>query len=64
MNQFRVRMGLSILGKVRRVCIAIGQPQKLEDRTEELKGRRWEHFILRVQGLPFASDGDYGKHDA
>ena len=57
-------MGLSILGKVRRVCIAIGQPQKLEDRTEELKGRRWEHFILRVQGLPFASDGDYGKHDA
>ena len=45
------------------MCIAIGQPPKLGDRAEEFKGHRWEHFILRVQGLPFASDGDYDKHD-
>ena len=23
------------------------------------KGRRWEHFILRVKGLPYTSDGAY-----
>ena len=28
------------------------------------KGRRWKHFISRVQGLPLASDGTYDKHDA
>ena len=28
------------------------------------KGSRWKHFILRVQGLTLASDGDYDKHDA
>ena len=28
------------------------------------KRRRWKHFILRMQGLPLASDGAYDKHDA
>ena len=28
------------------------------------KGRRWEHFMLRVRGLILASDRDYEKHDA
>ena len=28
------------------------------------KGRQWEHFMLRVQGLILASDRDYEKHDA
>ena len=28
------------------------------------KGRRWEHFMLRVRGLILASGGDYNKHDA
>ena len=28
------------------------------------KGRRWKHFILGMQGLTLASDGDYDKHDA
>ena len=28
------------------------------------KGRRWEHFILRVLGLPLTSDGAYDKHYA
>ena len=25
------------------------------------KGRLWEHFILRVQGLPLTSNGAYDK---
>ena len=28
------------------------------------KGRRWKHFILRVQGLSLASDGAHDKNDA
>ena len=28
------------------------------------KGIRLKHFTLRMQGLPLASDGAYGKHDA
>ena len=28
------------------------------------KGRRWKHFILKMQGLPLESDEVYDKDDA
>ena len=28
------------------------------------KGRRWKHFISRVQGLPLAGNGTYDKYAA
>ena len=45
------------------VRLKIKKEQKTCFKTLD-KGRRWEHFMLRVRGLILASDRDYEKHDA
>ena len=45
------------------VRLKITKEQKTCFKTLD-KGRRWEHFMLRVRGLILASGGDYNKHDA
>ena len=45
------------------VRLKITKEQKTCFKTLD-KGRRWEHFMLRVRGLILASGRDYDKHDA
>ena len=67
-SSFYLLYNLIHLSAILRFCriyvrLKITKEQKTCFKTFD-KGRRWEHFMLRVRGLILASGRDYDKHDA